>query len=86
MKVKIGKEDKSPMRVKKKYTIRTLMKSAKTALVVFSILGVTVTFISCSNSSQQRYQPAPGTPPSWENDYGRPEPDGERIFSKGFHL
>ena len=75
------------MSVQKRYAMRALMKNAKTALVVFSILGVTAAFISCSNSSQQRrYKSAPGTPPSWEHDMGRPDTDGEKIFSKGFHL
>ena len=74
------------MRVQKKYTIRTLMKNAKTTLVVFSILGVTVPFISCSGSSQQGYQAAPGTPPSWENDMGRPDTEGEKIFTRGFRF
>jgi len=71
------------MRVQKKYTMRTLMKSAKTALVAFSILGVTVTFISCAGSSQQGHQTAPGTPPSWEHDMGRPAPGGEKVFKRG---
>jgi len=71
------------MRVQKKYTMRTLMKSAKTALVAFSILGVTVTFMSCAGSSQQNHQTDPDTPPSWENDMGRPAPDGGKIFKRG---
>jgi hypothetical protein len=66
--------------------MRTLLKSAKTALVAFSILGVTVLFISCSGSSQRRYPPAPGTPPSWEHDMGRPDTDDEKVFTKGFRF
>ena len=69
------------MGVQKKYTMRTLMKSAKTAIIAFSILGVTLPFISCSGNSQGYYGPAPGTPPSFENDVGRPE-ENEKIFNR----
>jgi len=74
------------MRVQKKYTTRTFMKSAKTAIISFSILGVTLPFISCSGTSQGYYGPAPGTPPSFENDVGRPDTGEEKIWHKGFSL
>jgi len=69
------------MGVQKKYTMRTLMKSAKVAIIAFSILGVTLPFISCSGTSQGYYGPAPGTPPSFEHDDGRPE-ENEKIFNR----
>ena len=69
------------MRVQKKYTMRTLMKNSKTAIIAFSILGVTLPFMSCSGTSQGHYGPAPGTPPSFENDMGRPEVN-EKIFNR----
>lgn len=74
------------MRVQKKYAMRTLMKSAKTALIAFSILGVTLLLISCSDPSQRHYQMAPGTPPHYENDMGRPEEYKGKIFSRGFKV
>ncbi len=76
------------MRGQKKYVMRTLVKSAKTAVVAFSILGITVPFISCADlreefdPSQWHYRPVPDGPPSWEEDFGRP-PDmsgGETPF------
>ena len=81
-KVKIGQEDKLPMRGAKKYVVRTLVKSAKTAVVAFSILGITVLFISCADlreefdPSQWHYRPVPDGPPSWEEDFGRPDMSG----------
>jgi len=86
--VKIGQEDKSPMRGQKKCVMRTLVKRAKTAVVAFSILGITVPFISCADlreefdPSKWQYRPVPDAPPSWEEDFGRP-PDmsgGEEPF------
>ncbi|MBT3258069.1 MAG: hypothetical protein HN366_16670 [Deltaproteobacteria bacterium] len=66
------------MRGQKKYVMRILVKSAKTAVVAFSILGITVSFISCAalreefDPSQWQYRPVPVGPPSWEEDFGRP--------------
>ena len=74
------------MRVKKKYIMRALMKSAKTALVAFSILGATLLLISCSDPSQRHYQMDSGTPPHMENDMGRPEEYKGKIFSRGFKV
>jgi len=80
--VKIGQEDKSPMSGQKKYVMRTLVKSAKTAVVAFSILGITVPLISCADlreefdPSQWQYRPVPDAPPSWEEDFGRPDMSG----------
>ena len=70
------------MRGQKKYVMRTFVKSVKTAVPVFSILGITVPFISCAdlreefNSSQWQYRPVPDMPPSWEEDFGRPDMSG----------
>jgi len=71
---------------KKNYNMRTLRKNAKTAFVAISILGVTLPFISCSGTSQRYPQPSPGTPPSFENDYGRPADDDQKVFSRGWRL
>ncbi len=66
------------MRGQKKYVMRTLVKSAKTAVVAFSILGITVLFMSCAglreefDPSKWHYRPVPDGPPSWEEDFGRP--------------
>jgi hypothetical protein len=86
--VKIGQEDKSPMRGQKKCVMRTLVKRAKTAVVAFSILGITVPLISCADlreefdPSKWHYRPVPDGPPSWEEDFGRPPDtiDGETPF------
>jgi hypothetical protein len=85
--VKIGQEDKSPMRGHRKYVMRILMNGARTAVVAFSILGITVPFISCADlreefdPSQWRYSPVPDAPPSWEEDYGLPDDiSGEEPF------
>ena len=70
------------MRGQKKYVMRTFVKSVKTAVLAFSILGITVSFMSCadlreeSNPSQWQYRPVPDMPPSWEEDYGRPDMSG----------
>jgi hypothetical protein len=80
--VKIGQEDKLPMRGQKKHVMRTLVKSAKIAVVAFSILGMTVPFISCADlreefdPSKWQYRPVPDGPPSWEEDFGRPDMSG----------
>ena len=73
------------MNVQKSDTIRALGKTGKTLVVAVSVLGVILLCISCSGTSQRYHHPAPGTPPSFENDYGRPEPE-EKIFnrSRGF--
>ena len=75
------------MRGHQKYVMRILMSGARTAVVAFSILGITVPFISCADlreefdPSQWQYRPVPDMPPSWENDYGRPDmSDGEEPF------
>lgn len=66
----------------KKYVMRALVKSAKTAVVAFSILGITVSFMSCAalreefDPSKWQYRPVPVGPPSWEEDFGRPDMDG----------
>ena len=73
------------MGVQKKYATRTLVKSAKVAIIAFSILGVTLPFISCSGTSQRYHHPALGTPPSFENDMGRPE-ENEKIFNRNRSL
>ncbi len=70
------------MRGKKKWFIRTLMDNTKAAVVVLFLLGLSVLLISCADlreefdSSKWRYQPVPNLPPSWENDYGRPDMSG----------
>ncbi|MBW2709437.1 MAG: hypothetical protein JRD04_09200 [Deltaproteobacteria bacterium] len=62
--------------------MRTLIKNVRVAVVAFSILGMTVSFISCADLreeldfSQWRYQPVPSGPPSWEEDFGRPDMRG----------
>jgi hypothetical protein len=85
--VKIEQEDKSPMRGHQKYVMRILMSGARTAVVAFSILGITIPLISCAdlreefNPSQWRYSPVPNAAPSWEEDYGRPDMNsGEDPF------
>jgi len=67
--------------------IRILMNGARTAVVAFSILGITVSFISCADlreefdPSQWRYSPVPDAVPSWEEDYGLPDDiSGEEPF------
>ena len=71
------------MKEMKKHTVRTLRKRAKTAFVAMSILGIMLPFISCSGTPQRYHQPAPGTPPSFENDMGRPAAEDEKLFSRG---
>lgn len=75
------------MRGQKKYVLRTFVKSVKTAVLAFSILGITVPVISCAdlreefNPSQWQYRPVPDMPPSWEEDFGRPDMSGgEALF------
>ena len=72
----------------KKYITGILMNGAKIAVFAFSILGITVPFISCADlreefdPSKWQYRPVPDGPPSWEEDYGRPpdSSDGETPF------
>ncbi|MCD6294999.1 MAG: hypothetical protein J7M20_08825 [Deltaproteobacteria bacterium] len=70
------------MRGQKKYVMRTFVKSVKTAVLAFSILGITVSFMSCAdlreefNPSQWQHRPVPDMPSSWEEDYGRPDMSG----------
>jgi hypothetical protein len=77
--VKIGQEEKLPMREYQKYAMRILMKGARTAVVAFFILGITVFLMSCADlreefdPSKWHYRPVPDAPPSWEEDYGRPD-------------
>ncbi|MCP4575871.1 MAG: hypothetical protein GY846_06265 [Deltaproteobacteria bacterium] len=75
------------MRGHQKYVMRILMSGARTAVVAFSILGITVPFISCADlreefdPSQWHYSPVPGGPPSWGEDYGLPDDiSGEEPF------
>jgi hypothetical protein len=75
------------MRGKKKSIPGKFIDNTKAAVMVLSLLGITVTFISCADlreefdPSKWRYQPVPDTP-SWENDMGRPPEasDGETPF------
>ncbi len=85
--VKIEQEDSSPMRGHQKHVMRILMRGARTAVVAFSILGLTVLFISCADlrdefdPSQWRYSPVPNAGPPWEEDYGVPDDiSGEEPF------
>lgn len=70
------------MRGHKKNTVRILMNGARAAVVAFSILGITVPIISCADlreefdPSKWHYRPVPDAPPSWEEDYGRPDMSG----------
>lgn len=75
------------MRGHHKYAMRILMKCARTAVVAFSILGITAPFMSCADlqeefdPSQWHYSPVPDAPPSWEEDYGLPDDiSGEEPF------
>ena len=71
-----------------KSIVQTLRTCAKSALVAFFILGITVPFTSCADlreefdPSKWQYRPVPDMPPSWENDYGRPPmgAEGEEPF------
>ncbi len=66
----------------KKTIMQVLRNNAKAAVIAFGILGVTVPLSSCADlreefdPSQWRYQVVPDAPPSWENDYGRPDMNG----------
>jgi hypothetical protein len=75
------------MRRHQKYVMRILMNGARTAVVAFSILGITVFCMSCAdlreefNPSQWHYSPVPDAAPSWEEDYGLPDDiSGEEPF------
>jgi len=64
------------------------MKKIKTALTVLLVLLATIIMTACAelhsefDPHQWRYQPYRDTPPSWENDIGRPGPEygGEDMF------
>jgi hypothetical protein len=70
------------MRGQKKHVMRALVRNAKIAVVAFSILGIAALFISCADlreefdPSKWHYRPVPDGPPSWEEDYGRPDMSG----------
>jgi hypothetical protein len=68
--------------------IRFLIKSVKSVIVSVGILCAVSLVLCCADmreefdSSKWRYQPFPDAPPSWENDYGRPDMNGgEPPFS-----
>jgi hypothetical protein len=64
------------------YMIGALRKCARAVVVAFFILGITVPFTSCADLREEfdlskwQYRPVPDMPPSWENDYGRPDMGG----------
>jgi hypothetical protein len=69
------------------YVMRILMNGARTAVIAFSILGITVPIISCADlreefdPSKWHYSPVPDAPPTWEEDYGVPDmQSGEEPF------
>ena len=70
------------MRGRKNTIKETLMHNARIAAVGFSLLGAAAALSSCAalreefNASRWRYQPVADVPPSWENDYGRPDMSG----------
>ena len=59
------------------------MNHAKASVIAFGLLASTMTLSSCADLreefdlSQWHYQAVPDGPPSWENDYGRPDMGGE---------
>lgn len=58
------------------------MNSAKATGIALGLLASTMTLSSCADLreefdlSQWHYRAVPDAPPSWENDYGRPDMDG----------
>ena len=58
-----------------------MMKRIKIILTVLLLLITAVTLTSCSELRSEfdphkwRYQPFIDSPPSWENDVGRPDPE-----------
>jgi hypothetical protein len=63
--------------------MRFLTKRGKAVVNALAIVGVMLFFISCGNTQQRYSQPAPGTPPSFENDMGHPAAEDEKIVSRG---
>lgn len=65
-----------------KTIIRPLIKSVKAVFVAVGIFCAASFVVCCADmreefdASKWRYQPFPDAPPSWENDYGRPDMDG----------
>ncbi len=67
---------------RKRTITEALMNNAKVAVIAFGLLASTMVLSSCADlreefdPSQWRYSPVPNAPPSWENDFGRPDMDG----------
>ena len=66
----------------KKTIMQALRNNTKVAVIAFGILGLAVPLSSCADLreefdlSQWHYQAVPDAPPSWENDYARPDMGG----------